>query len=157
TQMALWANVPLFFVFWLGPGDAAWFTALITVSQLLNSAMRMGQSSMYRVMYAREMRGRVLGRLTFWSYLTIVPSIFVAGWLLDEGLELFRIAYPLAGLSGLIGCWCYSRLRLPDHPAVLPQRSGHAPPPSFRASVRGVRRVIRQDRGYLLFQFAFFL
>src|SRR5262249_25619271 len=86
TQMALWANVPLFFVFWLGPGDAAWFTALITVSQLLNSAMRIGQSSMYRVMYAREMRGRVLGRLTFWSYLTIVPSIFVAGWLLDEVL-----------------------------------------------------------------------
>ena len=48
---------------------------LITVSQLLNSAMRMGQSSLYRVMYPREMRGRVLGRLTFWSYLTMVPSI----------------------------------------------------------------------------------
>src|SRR5262249_3315013 len=31
------------------------------------------------------------------------------------------------------------------------------PSPSFRASVRGVRRIIRQDRPYLLFQVAFFL
>src|SRR5262245_15565275 len=157
TQMALWANVPLFFVLWLGPADAAWFVALITISQLLNSAMRMGQSSMYRVMYAREIRGRVLGRLTFWSYLTIVPSMLVVGWLLDVGLDMCRVACPLAGLSGLIGCWFYSRLRLPDHPALSPQRNGAVPSPSFRASVRGVRRIIRQDRPYLLFQVAFFL
>src|SRR6266545_936014 len=39
-QMAVWANVPLFALFWVH--DAAVFTALITVSQLLNSAMRMG-------------------------------------------------------------------------------------------------------------------
>src|SRR5262245_10059284 len=43
TQMAIWANVPLFFLFWVN--SAPLFTALITVSQLLNSAMRMGQSS----------------------------------------------------------------------------------------------------------------
>src|SRR2546425_1885324 len=35
TQMAIWANVPLFLVFWLERTDAALFTALITVSQLL--------------------------------------------------------------------------------------------------------------------------
>src|SRR5436309_13802539 len=68
TQMAVWANLPLFFIFWLERTDAAWFTALITVSQLLNSAMRMGQSSLYRVMYDKTVRGRVLGRLTLWSY-----------------------------------------------------------------------------------------
>src|SRR6516162_9679221 len=59
TQMAIWANIPLFFVFCLdknflvGENSEPWsprtlsalFTALITVSQLLNSAMRMGQSS----------------------------------------------------------------------------------------------------------------
>src|SRR5262249_44809339 len=151
TQMALWANVPLFAIFWLEREDAALFTALITVSQLLNSAMRMGQSSLYRVMYEREIRGRVLGRLTFWSYLTMVPSILVTGWLLDKSTEMFRILYPLAGLCGLIGCWYYSMLHVPAARRPAPPRA------SFRASVRGVQRIIAQDRAYLLFQFAFFL
>src|SRR4029077_2180435 len=119
-------------------------------SQLLNSAMRMGQSSLYRVMYVREIRGRVLGRLTFWSYLTMVPSILVTGWLLDKSTEMYRVLYPLAGLCGLIGCWYYSLLHVPGE--RMP-----APRPSFRAGVRGVERVIAQDRGYLLFQVAFFL
>src|SRR5712692_2419921 len=39
TQMAIWANIPLFFIFWIDRSGAAMFTALITVSQLLNSAM----------------------------------------------------------------------------------------------------------------------
>jgi MFS family permease len=119
--------------------------------------MRMGQASLYRVLYARAIRGRVLGRLTFWSYLTIVPSILVAGWLLDLGLDMCRVAYPLAGLSGLIACWFYSRLRLPEHPALSPQRNGDAKASGIRAGVRNVRRVMRQDRAYLLFQIAFFL
>ncbi len=151
TQMAIWANLPLFAVFWLERTDAALFTALITLSQLLNSAMRMGQSSLYRVMYAKEIRGRVLGRLTFWSYLTMVPSILVTGWLLDKSADMCRVLYPLAGLCGLIGCWYYGMLHVPrENLPALPQ-------PSFRASVRGVQRVIAQDRAYLLFQFAFFL
>ncbi len=151
TQMAVWANVPLFLIFFLERTDAALFTALITVSQLLNSAMRMGQSSLYGVMYPREVRGRVLGRLTFWSYLTMVPSIMVTGWLLDKSSEMYRVLYPMAGLCGLIGCWYYGMLRVPS--AHLPA----APRASLRASVRGVERIIAQDRPYLLFQFAFFL
>ena len=66
TQMAVWANLPLFAVFLLGRADAALFTALITVSQLLNSAMRMGQSSLYRVMYDKTIRGRVSSNSPNW-------------------------------------------------------------------------------------------
>jgi MFS family permease len=150
TQMAIWANLPLFAVFWLERTDAALFTGLITVSQLLNSAMRMGQSSLYRVMYAKDIRGRVLGRLTFWSYVTMVPSMALTGWLLDKSTEMARVLYPLAGLCGLIGCWYYGMLRVPVSAVPVIR-------PSLRASVRGVQRVIAQDRLYLLFQFAFFL
>lgn len=151
TQMAIWANVPLFLIFWLERSDAALFTLLITVSQLLNSAMRMGQSSLYGIMYAKRIRGRVLGRLAFWQYLTMVPSILITGWLLDKSAEMCRVLYPLAGLCGLIGACYYGMLHVDK--ASLPT----APRPSFRASVRGVQRVILQDRAYLLFQFAFFL
>ncbi len=151
TQMAIWANIPLFLIFWAGKDKAYLFTALITVSQLLNSAMRMGQSSLYRVMYPREIRGRVLARLTFWSYLTMVPSILVTGWLLDLSSEIYRVLYPLAGLCGLVGSWYYATLQVPR---------GATPPPqslSLRAGVRGAERILSQDRMYLLFQLSFFL
>src|SRR5437660_5654266 len=55
TQMAVWANLPLFVLFEVR--DPALFTALITVSQLLNSAMRMGQSSLYGILYTKPVRG----------------------------------------------------------------------------------------------------
>src|SRR5262245_47960572 len=148
TQMAVWANVPLLFLFWVN--DAAVFTALLTVSQLLNSAMRMGQSVLYGVTYPRGQSGRVLGRLTFWTYVTMVPTLLVTGWLLDKSHEMYRVLYPLGGLCGLIGAYYYALLHAPGADA-LPRPAG------FRSSVRGVERVIAQDRGYLLFQVAFFL
>lgn len=158
TQMAIWANVPLFFVFWIEEAApylhvdvAVLFTALVTVSQLLNSAMRMGQSSLYHVMYARDQRGRILGWLTFWSNVTIMPSVLLTGWLLDKTPEMYRILYPAAGLCGLIGSFYYRMLHVPGASALPRRRS------TIRAGVDGVERVLAQDRAYLLFQFAFFL
>ncbi|HMF12002.1 MAG TPA: MFS transporter [Gemmataceae bacterium] len=149
TQMAVWANVPLFFIYWVR--DPAVFVALVTISQLLNSAMRMGQSSLYRVMYPKHLRGRVLGRLTFWTYLTMVPTIVLTGWLLDKSHEMYRILYPLGGACGLIGCYYYSLLHVPGA-KELPRGKR-----SLRSSVRGVEKIIASDRAYLLFQVAFFL
>jgi MFS family permease len=149
TQMAVWANVPLFFLFWVE--DSALWIGLVTVSQLLNSAMRMGQSSLYRVMYPRALRGRVLGVLTFWTYLTMVPSILVTGWLLDKSPHMYRVLYPLAGLCGLIGSFYYAQLHVPAADELPRKRA------SFRDSFQGVERIVADDRRYLLFQVAFFL
>jgi MFS family permease len=149
TQMAVWANVPLFFLYWVESPIV--FTILITLSQLLNSAMRMGQSSLYRVVYARSVRGRVLGQLTFWTYLTMVPSVLLTGWLLDKSPEIYRILYPIAGLCGLVGCFYYRQLHVVPEAATSRQR------PGLRQSVRRVEHIITRDRVYLLFQLAFFL
>lgn len=149
TQMAVWANIPLFLLFWVE--DAALFTALVTVSQLLNSGMRMGQSTLYGVMYHRTIRGRVLGQLAFWTYLTLVPTVLVTGWLLDKSPQMYRVLYPIGGLCGLIGCFYYSMLHVPAADRLPRQRS------TIRARVQGVEQVIAGDRAYLLFQFAFFL
>jgi MFS family permease len=149
TQTAVWANAPLFFIFWVE--DAAIFTALLTVSQFLNSAMRMGQSSLYRVMYPKEIRGRVLGQLTFWTYVTMVPSVLLTGWLLDKSREMYQVIYPLAGLCGLIGCYYYGLLHVPDADR-LPRIQT-----SIRERMAGVEKIITSDRAYLLFQVAFFL
>lgn len=149
TQMAIWANLPLFLLYWVE--SAPLFTALVTFSQLLNSAMRMGQSSLYHVMYPRRQRGRALGRLTFWTFLTMVPSVLVTGWLLDKSHEIYRLLYPFAGLCGLIGCYFYSQLHVPGAEKLPRKRA------SLRSSVRGVEKVIAEDRAYLWFQLAFFL
>jgi MFS family permease len=149
TQTAVWANAPLFLIFWVE--DAAVFTALLTVSQFLNSAMRMGQSSLYRVMYPKEIRGRVLGQLTFWTYVTMVPSVLLTGWLLDKSHEMYQVIYPLAGLCGLIGCYYYGLLHVPDADR-LPRIQT-----SIRERMAGVEKIITNDRAYLLFQVAFFL
>jgi MFS family permease len=149
TQMAIWANLPLFLIYWIT--EPAIFVALVSISQLLNSAMRMGQSSLYSVMYPKRLRGRALGRLTFWTYLTMVPTMLLMGWLLDKSHEMYRIVYPLGGLCGLIGCYYYSMLHVPGADEL--PRGGQ----SFRAGVRGIERIITNDRAYLLFQLAFFL
>jgi MFS family permease len=149
THMAFWANVPLFFIYWV---TESWqFTLLVSVSQVLNSGMRMGQSSLYHLLYPRKIRGRVLGRLTFWTFLTMVPSILVTGWLLDLSREMYRMLYPLAGLCGLIGCYYYSTLRL----AGSSRRPNGKT--SLREAMRGVQTILAEDRAYLFFQASFFL
>jgi MFS family permease len=149
THMAFWANVPLFLIFWV---TESWqFTLLVSISQILNSGMRMGQSSLYHLLYPKLIRGRVLGQLTFWTFTTMVPSILVAGWLLDINHEMYRMLYPMAGLCGMIGCWYYHTLHVPAQRALAAGRS------SFRSSVRGAQQILASDRAYLFFQIAFFL
>jgi len=149
THMAFWANVPLFLVFWV---TESWqFTLLISISQILNSGMRMGQSSLYHVLYPKLIRGRVLGQLTFWTFMTMVPSILVTGWLIDKSREMYRILYPMAGLCGMIGCYYYHTLHVPAQRALISQRNG------FRASMRGAQQILAKDRAYLFFQCAFFI
>jgi MFS family permease len=149
TYMAFWANVPLFLIFWV---TESWqFTLLVSISQVLNSGMRMGQSSLYHVLYPKLIRGRVLGRLTFWTFLTMVPSILVTGWLIDMSREMYRILYPMAGLCGMIACYYYHTLHVPAQRSLISQRNG------LRDSVRGAQQILARDRAYLLFQIGFFL
>jgi MFS family permease len=149
TYMAFWANVPLFLMYWV---DSSWlFTALIAISQILNSGMRMGQSSLYHLLYPKSIRGRVLGRLTFWTFLTMVSSILLAGWLLDKSREMYRVLYPLAGVCGMIACYYYHTLHVPQQHTLNTRKT------TIRASVQGVRNILASDRAYLFFQIAFFL
>jgi|GEM_PF-850539 len=149
--MAVLANLPLLLMFLVS--DSAVFTALITISQLLHSAMRMGQSSMYRASYPRSYLGRVLGWLTFCTFATMVPTTLLAGWLAKPEVmpSSYQWLYPLAAVAGLVGCLFYRRLRLLEQPPAA------SAPGSITESLAGIRKVLFSDRAYMFFQMAFFL
>jgi MFS family permease len=156
------------------PGTAAaiGFTILMASSQLLYSAMKMGQSSLYRCTYPAMSRGRVLGWFVTLSFLTAVPTAYLAGclvdphcqpqthpwltplfWLVGENgcqPENFRWLYPLAGCCGLLGCWFYRQLVLLEQPAAAESLS-------FREGCGRVVQVLQQDKGYFWFQCGYFL
>lgn len=133
----------------LAPGS--WpFTICVAGAQVMLGGARMGQTSLYPILYDRVSRGRVLGRFMSWTFATMVPSILLAGWLLDVDRTLYRLIYPLAGCAGLIGCLFYARIRLP---ALLPSLIDTTP---IRHGFRGVASVLRSDRAYRVYQIAFF-
>ncbi len=150
-------SLPLLAVPWvtqipgLRPADG--FTALMTVCLLLYSAMKMGQSSMYRATYPAAFRGRAVGQLLFCNYLAMVLTILVAGWLVDERWNdptNYRWLYPLTAVAGLGSCWFYGRIRPME--AV---RAASAV--TVREAWKQVGDVLSRDRDFRWFQLSFFL
>jgi MFS family permease len=156
-RMTLMGALPGFLVPWVdqvpGWSAATVFTALMATSHLLYSAMRMGQSNLYRATYPLAERGRAIGWLLFASFLTMVPTVQAAGWLVDQRFgnpENYRWLFPLAGALAMVGTWFYARIRL-----LEPFDTGR--PTTWRAAVADLHRVFHQDRVYMLFQLGFFL
>ncbi len=149
--LAMWflSSLPLLFIFCIK--DPTAFTLLITISQLLNGGMRIGQSSLYSLVYPADRRGRALGQITFWTFASLVQSVLATGWLLDHSGDAYRVLYPLGGISGIIGCYYYSLLRVPCETSLDPERRG------LYSGLRRMERVLHEDRLYGLFQAAFFL
>lgn len=144
----LLGSVPLLLVWWVEPNQPGLFTALLVVSQLFISAMRVGQSSLYRVNYNVPHQGRIIGWLNSCNYFTMIPSTLATGLLLKNNPESYRYIYPAAALCGLFAAFFYRMLRVP---AQLP-----AEPTDFQASFRGAVRVMTEDRTFCFFQLAFF-
>jgi hypothetical protein len=154
--MAVLGNAPLLLTplaeiqTWLAPATA--FALLMTTSLLLYSAIKMGQSSLYRSTYPAAYRGRVLGWLLFCNYATMVPATLAAGWLIDQSRhpDAYRWLYPVTALFGLGAALFYARLR----PLTSPQLGAAV---SLKESLRQVAHVFCRDHDYRWFQIGFFL
>jgi MFS family permease len=147
--MALVSNLPLLVMPWVN--DAATFTVIVTMAQLMHSGMRMGMSSTYRATYPRDVLGRAIGQLTFCQFSTMIPSVLLAGWISDQYPESYKLLFPLAALSGLVACTFYKRLRIAN--AAAPA----AATKSLRGGLADARAVLVHDRAFLLLQVGFFL
>lgn len=156
-RMAIWANVPLLLtplVEYLPCGTAAdWFTLFIAISQLAFSAMRMGQSSLYHATYPRTMRGRVLGWLVFWNFISMVLVVIAIGYLVDEergySAENYRWLCPLAALFGFVACLAYAKVKPPQTVQESVSTLGSA--------YRAVKQILKNDHAYRRFQLGYFL
>jgi MFS family permease len=156
-RMAIWANVPLFIVPfieslpWFSP--ATWFAILMAISQLGYSAMRMGQSSLYHATYPREVRGRVLGWLVFWNFITMVLAVLFMGYMVNEEMGHdpgnYRWLCPIAAIFGLGACLFYVR--------VKPATQVRVEAVSLVETFRQAKRVLTQDHAYRRFQLGYFL
>lgn len=149
VRLGILASVPLLGIFWVH--NSLLFVLIVSFNQVLLCAMRLGQVSLYRMVYPNRMRGRALGTLLFWTYATMVPTILLTGWLVDRNPESYRLIYPVGAVCGLVGCWFYSRIR-PSKPHPVSQERT-----SLRAGLRRARMVLGGDRPYLHFQIALFL
>jgi hypothetical protein len=156
-RMAIWANIPLFlvpFIDWIPGGYVAdGFTLLVAISQLAYSAMRMGQSSLYHATYPREVRGRVLGWLVFWNFLTMIIAIVSIGYFVDaeygQNPANYRWLCPLAALFGLAACLAYAQVK----PVQVVRETAQ----SFGSAYQAARRVLTHDHAYRRFQIGYFL
>lgn len=88
--------------------------------------------------------------LIFWNYLGMVAAALLAGQVSRNDPRSFQWLYPLAGLSGLVGCVFYSQLR-------LVRRAPLAPPGSLRAGWKRLKKVMARDYRFRYFEIAFFL
>ncbi len=86
--------------------------AIVVTSRCLLSGMITVRSSVWRMNYPRYYRGRIAGRLARAATLTMLATSLLTAALLDWDQHAFRVAYPLAGLIGLIGVEAFSRIRL---------------------------------------------
>lgn len=155
-----------------GVSPATAFTIIAAGSQLLYSAMRMGQSSLYRCTYPAVSRGRVLGWFVSLSFGSMLPALILTGFLIDGNCtpqthswlaplfavggehachpSNYRWLYPVSGLIGLVGCAFYRHLILLDQPSV-------GEPLSLWQTWGKLTQVLRTDRRFFWFQVGYFL
>lgn len=127
------------------------FALIIVPCQLACIAVRMGQSSLYGVVYPREQRGRVIGRFAFYTYLAMIPSMILTGWALRENPQAYRILYPLTGLAAFFAAFFYQRIRVPPRTTPRPVSTGGM------GELRKVGQILKRDRAFRLFEMGFFL
>jgi hypothetical protein len=103
----------------MNPAGAAGLTALVILGRCLLAGIITLRSTIWRMNYPRNLRGRITGRLTAFMTLTIALAAPLTYALQDYDERAFRLIYPLCAIWGLIGVWSFSRVRLRQQRSLL--------------------------------------
>ena len=101
---------------WFG---AVVLTLLVVVARCLISGIVTMRSTVWRMNYPRQVRGRLTSRLVLIHVLIVAAAPLIGYTALDYDPQAFRVLYPAAAVVALIGVFAYARIRLRGERALL--------------------------------------
>lgn len=150
----LWPGLACrFLILCVGFAINSWMlVALGALAFLVGAMATPAANAIWRYNYPSSHRYRAVGAiLTTLSATSLVVS-FAVGWLLKTGGErLFRVAFPIGGILGMLGVWVYSNIRVRGE-GELKDLPPESKPFSFAANLGLLRRDPRFSK-FMLLQF----
>lgn len=131
--------------------------ACIITARALYAGIVTLRANVWRANYSRADRARATGKLAIIQSFTVAAAGFIVGAAMDSSPHSFRVIFPVAMLSGLIGASFYARVRVRRHKLLLNAERAMDPDerPSF--SPHSMVRVLAADRNYAFFMLFMFI
>ncbi|OGL48783.1 MAG: hypothetical protein A2161_13330 [Candidatus Schekmanbacteria bacterium RBG_13_48_7] len=153
-KLFLWLGIPgrivllgMFFVH-----QSYFFILLIVCSSLVANLMIPVQNNIIKLNYGK-LKGYYFGRATTISALTTITTASLFGWLLQQNDSLYHIAYPVAGIIGIISYLTWSRIRKRAMPTTI--NGGNQGDSDW--SITDIGRVFKLDKEFRIFEINYFI
>jgi len=139
------------------PAGLVGITAGMIAARLCWAGVITLRAAIWRANFPRQVRARITGWITIIYSLTIAATSAVIGLLMNWWPEIWRLAFPAAGLIGLLAAWRYLATRVRQGRRIqgeeLDQRRDR-----YGGQLRAAFDILRVDRWYrryMLTMFAF--
>lgn len=132
------------------------FFALCCVSYLGDPVFIPAQNAMYQANYSPAVRGRYFGLATAIGRLSVAATAIGASFWLDLDRTLYRVIMPVAGVVGILATVIYATTRIRGERSAL-RRAAPAAGISWKAKLRDVLTILREDRRFNRFERNYFI
>lgn len=129
------------------------FVGLVVALQLIATVSSPAYASLMRDIYPDHARGRLMGYVRVMSQTMTFIATLLAGRLMDHGIS-FHILFPMAAVVGLLGAWCFSKVR------PLPNLVTHVAAPSSGGAfgfLRDTLAILKHNVPYRYFALSVFV
>lgn len=142
-------------------GAGMWIAlALVMLARICWSGIVTLRTSIWRSNYPREVRARVVGRISIMTQLVIASAGLGVGAALDWNVDSFRALAPVMALVGTLGIAFYGRIRPRGERLALVQERAQPRAAGVMRPWMGivsVHRILRSDKRFAQFMAFMFL
>ena len=137
------------------PAGLVGITAGMILARLCWAGVITLRAAIWRANFPRQVRARITGWITIIYSLTIAATAAVIGLLMNWWPDIWRLAFPAAGLTGLVAAWRYLATRVRQGRRIqseeLEQRQGRR-----GGQLGAALEVLRGDRWYRRYMMTMF-